>query len=185
MNPTKTILVVDDDAVLRAGLQTMLQHHGYQTVEAEDGLDAQLMIDAKRPDLVILDMMMPRWGGYAVLEHFQNKAGAPPFIMLTAHDGAKHQAYAKQIGAVDYFVKPVAFERLIARIDNLFKESRSEAAVSSEEAFLRVICGNCDATIKAPVQMLGMQRPCPRCKRPLVIKRGPPSDEGPQVMLEM
>jgi len=95
MTTARTILVVDDDAMLRAGLQTMLQQHGYQTLEAEDGLEARELIDGRRPDLVILDMMMPRWGGFAVLEHFQSKTGAPPFIMITAHEGQKHQAYVR------------------------------------------------------------------------------------------
>src|SRR5262245_47138115 len=110
MTTTKTILVVDDDPLLRAGLQTMLQQHGYQTLEAEDGQDARELIDGRRPDLVILDMMMPRWGGFAVLEHFQKKAGSPPFIMITAHEGEKHRAYARQVGAIDYFHKPFSFE---------------------------------------------------------------------------
>src|SRR2546426_1078652 len=110
INP-KTILVVDDDSMIRGGLQTELRENGYRTLEAEDGHEAMDLITAHQPDLVILDMMMPRWGGFAVLEHFHNHPLAPPFIMLTAHEGAKHKAYAKQIGAADYLLKPFSLER--------------------------------------------------------------------------
>src|SRR6476659_627889 len=124
MTTAKTILVVDDDPMLRAGLQTMLQQRGYQTLEAEDGLDAREVIDGQRPDLVILDMMMPRWGGFAVLEHFRSKPDAPPFIMITGHEGEKHKAYARQVGAIDYFRKPFSFDSLIGRIDDVFRALR-------------------------------------------------------------
>jgi DNA-binding response OmpR family regulator len=118
INP-KTILVVDDDSMIRGGLRTVLRENGYLTLEADDGLEAKDLIHAHRPDLVILDMMMPRWGGFAVLEHFHNNPVAPPFIMLTAHDGAKHKAYAKQIGVADYLLKPFSLERLLHKIDRL------------------------------------------------------------------
>src|ERR1043165_8500460 len=102
MNPAKTILVVDDDASLRTGIGTMLQQHGYNSLEAEDGVDARTMIEELSPDLGILDMMMPRWGGFAVLEHFHGMLDAPPFIMITASEGEKHKAYATKVGVADF-----------------------------------------------------------------------------------
>ncbi|HKB34912.1 MAG TPA: response regulator transcription factor [Gemmataceae bacterium] len=189
MTTARTILVVDDDAMLRAGLQTMLQQHGYQTLEAEDGLEARELIDGRRPDLVILDMMMPRWGGFAVLEHFQSKTGAPPFIMITAHEGQKHQAYARQIGAVDYIRKPFAFESLLARIDDLLRRSRPDEHPAPEEprepSSIRLCCPGCGARIKAPLQLLGKKRSCPRCQFSLVIKPESPQDEGPRLLLDL
>ena len=119
----KTILVVDDDSTIRDGLQTMLRAHGYNTFEAEDGVEAKDLINEYHPDLVILDMMMPRWGGFAVLEHFQDNPAAPRFIMLTAHDGAKHKAYAKQIGVLDYIQKPYSMDRLLQKIERHFQPS--------------------------------------------------------------
>src|SRR5262245_38325034 len=71
------------------------------------------MIYNHRPDLVILDMMMPRMGGYPVLEHFRDKRDAPPIIMITANEGSRHKAYAEYLGVVDYIRKPFAMERLL------------------------------------------------------------------------
>jgi DNA-binding response OmpR family regulator len=66
---------------------------------------------------MILDMMMPRMGGYPVLEHFRGKADAPPIIMITANEGSRHKAYAEYLGVIDYIRKPFAMERLLEAID--------------------------------------------------------------------
>src|ERR1043166_8312054 len=126
-NP-KTILVVDDDSTLRGGLQTMLEQKGYRTLQADDGLVAENLINQHRPDLVILDMMMPRWGGFAVLERFQNNPAAPPFIMLTGNESEKHKAYATQMGGVVSRRKPCSMERILQRIDRHFHPSSSANA---------------------------------------------------------
>src|SRR5947208_6315620 len=106
----------------------MLQENGFRTLEADDGLEAEGLIHKHRPDLVILDMMMPRWGGFAVLERFQNNPSAPPFIMLTGNESEKHKAYATQIGVVDYLSKPCSMERLLKRIDRHFHPAGPETA---------------------------------------------------------
>ena len=122
MSEAKTILVVDDDHDLRAGVQTMLQQHGYRTLEADDGMEAQKMINGHRPDLVILDMMMPRWGGFLVLEHFQHKADAPPFIMITAESKTENVIAAKKAGVSNYIVKPFNAATLKSKIDAVFAD---------------------------------------------------------------
>jgi DNA-binding response OmpR family regulator len=188
MTAGKTILVVDDDPMLREGLQALLQKSGYQTLEAEDGMEAREIIDDRHPDLVILDMMMPRWGGFAVLEHFRSQPDAPPFIMITAHEGDKHRAYAQQIGVLDYLRKPFSLDSLLQRVDRHLQDAapaKPEAPTGDEEArAIRVCCPGCGARIKAPVQMLGLRRPCPRCNQMLTIKRDPPQDEGPRLLLD-
>src|SRR5262249_47824370 len=68
------------------------------------------------PDLVILDMMMPRMGGFPVLEHFRDKTDAPPIIMITANEGSRHKAYAEFLGVVDYIRKPFAMEELLESV---------------------------------------------------------------------
>jgi DNA-binding response OmpR family regulator len=165
----KTILVVDDDEVLREGLETMLRRQGYRTLGADDGLAARKLIDGQHPDLVILDMMMPRWGGFAVLEHFRGRRSAPPFIMITASAGEKHRAYAQKIGAVDYIQKPFAMDQLLECVGK---------ALEASSAFLRCRC-LCGARIKAPIELRGHTRPCPNCSLPLVIHPEAPEDEGP------
>ena len=61
-------------------------------------------------------MMMPRMGGYPVLEHFRGKTDAPPIIMITANEGSRHKAYAEYLGVVDYIRKPFAMERLLEAV---------------------------------------------------------------------
>lgn len=182
MNAGKTILIVDDDQEVRAGLQAVLREKGFHTLAAEDGLNARDIIEGERPDLVILDMMMPCWGGFAVLEHFQNKPEAPPFIMITASDGEKHKAYAEKVGVVDYIRKPFSLERLLEGVGKVLGVARPGKTIKPERPAVRFSCGGCGAKIKAPVQMLGQTRDCPRCGRTLVVHPQAPEDEGPKLI---
>src|SRR5438105_3352031 len=116
MAATKTILVVDDDRELVDGLRMVLERQGYQVIHAHDGHQGKQAIYNQRPDLVILDMMMPRMGGYPVLEHFRDKKDAPPIIMITANEGSRHKAYAEYLGVVDYIRKPFAMDRLLEAV---------------------------------------------------------------------
>src|SRR5204863_787330 len=113
MAESKTILVVDDDQELSDGLRIVLERQGHRVIQARDGQQGKQMVYQHHPDLVILDMMMPRMGGYPVLEHFKAKADAPPIIMITANEGSRHKAYAEYLGVVDYIRKPFAMERLL------------------------------------------------------------------------
>ena len=108
----KSILIIDDDRELVEALRTVLEKQGFNVIQAHDGHQGKQMIYNQKPALVILDMMMPRMGGYPVLEHFRGK-DAPPIIMITANEGNRHKAYAEYLGVVDYIRKPFAMERLI------------------------------------------------------------------------
>ena len=111
MAEQKLILVVDDDRELVDAMRTVLERQGYKVIQAHDGHQGN-----QRPDLVILDMMMPRMGGYPVLEHFKDKGDAPPIIMVTANEGSRHKVYAEYLGVVDYIRKPFAMERLLETV---------------------------------------------------------------------
>ena len=117
MADAKTILVVDDDMELSDGLRAVLERQGHRVLQARDGQQGKQVIYQHRPDLVILDMMMPRMGGYPVLEHFRGKTDAPPIIMITANEGSRHKAYAEYLGVVDYIRKPFAMERLLEAVE--------------------------------------------------------------------
>ncbi|MBY0456276.1 MAG: response regulator [Gemmataceae bacterium] len=117
MAEQKLILVVDDDRELVDAVRTMLERQGYKVIQAHDGHQGKQAIYNQRPDLVILDMMMPRMGGYPVLEHFKDKADAPPIIMITANEGSRHKVYAEYLGVVDYIRKPFAMERLLDTVN--------------------------------------------------------------------
>ena len=113
----KIILVVDDDMELSDGLRAVLEKQGHKVLQARDGQQGKQMVYQHHPDLVILDMMMPRMGGYPVLEHFKGKTDAPPIIMITANEGSRHKAYAEYLGVIDYIRKPFAMERLLEAVD--------------------------------------------------------------------
>src|SRR5689334_18376383 len=113
----KTILIVDDDMELSDGIRAVLENQGHRVLQARDGQQGKQVIYQQRPDLVILDMMMPRMGGYPVLEHFRGKPDAPPIIMITANEGSRHKAYAEYLGVVDYIRKPFAMERLLESVE--------------------------------------------------------------------
>ena len=112
----KTILIVDDDLELSDGLRVVLEKLGHKVIQARDGQQGKQMVYQHRPDLMILDMMMPRMGGYPVLEHFRGKTDAPPVIMITANEGSRHKAYAEYLGVKDYIRKPFAMERLLEAV---------------------------------------------------------------------
>ena len=116
MASNKTILVVDDDMELSDGLRAVLEKQGHRVLQARDGQQGKQLVYQHHPDLIILDMMMPRMGGYPVLEHFKGKADAPPIIMITANEGSRHKAYAEYLGVVDYIRKPFAMERLLETV---------------------------------------------------------------------
>src|SRR4051812_5766839 len=106
MPDAKTILIVDDDRELAEGLRVFLQRQGFKTLMSNNGIEAKQIIHDQKPDLVILDMMMPRMGGYPVLEHLQTQPNPPAIIMITANEGSRHKAYAEKLGVVDYVRKP-------------------------------------------------------------------------------
>ena len=117
MPEQKTVLIVDDDHELVEGLRMVLERQGFRVIRASDGHQGKQAIYQQRPDLVILDMMMPKMGGYPVLEHFRDKKDAPPIIMITANEGSRHKAYAEYLGVIDYIRKPFAMERFLEAVE--------------------------------------------------------------------
>ena len=133
MADAKTILVVDDDQELSDGLRLVLERQGYRVIQARDGQQGKQMVYQHHPDLVILDMMMPRMGGYPVLEHFKGKTDAPPIIMITANEGSRHKAYAEYLGVVDYIRKPFAMEKLMEAVEKGLSRAAGEAEEKPDE----------------------------------------------------
>jgi DNA-binding response OmpR family regulator len=132
MADQKLILIVDDDRELVDGLRTVLERQGYKVIQAHDGHQGKHAIYNQKPDLVILDMMMPRMGGYPVLEHFRGKPEAPPIIMITANEGSRHKAYAEYLGVIDYIRKPFAMERLLETVNKMLKDKPAEQSPPPE-----------------------------------------------------
>jgi DNA-binding response OmpR family regulator len=132
MSAAKTILIVDDDYELVEGLRLVLERQGFRVLRASNGQEGKAVIYNQRPDLVILDMMMPRMGGYPVLEHFKGKPDAPPIIMITANEGSRHKAYAEYLGVIDYIRKPFAMERLLETVHRVLPPPDAPPAKKDE-----------------------------------------------------
>src|SRR5215216_4127130 len=132
MAEQKVILVVDDDLELSDGLRAVLERQGHRVLQARDGQQGKQLVYQHRPDLMILDMMMPRMGGYPFLEHFKGKADAPPIIMMTANEGRRHEAYAEYLGVVGYIRKPFAAERLLEAVNKAFRPPEPASAGREE-----------------------------------------------------
>ena len=119
MTATKTVLIVDDDRDIVQGLQTVLEGCGYRVVMAHDGEAGLSAASRERPDLVLVDMMMPKKSGFLVLEGLKNKQAPPKVIMMTANDGSRHRAYAEMLGVDDYLRKPFAMDKLLDAVGRL------------------------------------------------------------------
>ena len=114
------ILLVDDDAEIIEAMRYALQSRGYDVVIARDGNQGLVMAEREDPDLVILDMMMPKRSGFLVLERLRRTRKVPTkIIMVTANEGNRHKAYAEMLGVDDYIRKPFAMDRLLASVERL------------------------------------------------------------------
>ena len=114
MAPLKTILIVDDDKEIVHALQSVLESRGYRVTCAHDGAAGLTAAEKEHPDLVIVDMMMPKKSGFLVLEALKTKdAGKPKVIMMTANEGSRHRAYAEMLGVDDYLRKPFAMDKFL------------------------------------------------------------------------
>lgn len=111
----QTILVVDDKASLRAMLKDYLGEQGYRVVTAENGQDALFVSRYEKPDLVLLDVMMPKLDGYAFLPAFRRESNAP-VILLTAKLEEQDKVMGLELGADDYVTKPFGMRELLARV---------------------------------------------------------------------
>jgi DNA-binding response OmpR family regulator len=122
---TKRILLVDDDAEIVESLRLALEANGFEVLVARDGNQGLALCERESPDLVILDMMMPKRSGFLVLEKLrrtQAEAGdikGPPVIMITANEGQRHKAYAEMLGVQDYLRKPFPMDELIQSVKRL------------------------------------------------------------------
>ena len=111
-----TIVLIEDDREIGSTLSAVLDGAGYRVVLATNGIDGQRLITTEKPDLVITDMMMPRMGGFPVLEFLRTLDAPPKVIMITANEGGRHKAYAEMLGVVDYLRKPFPMDVLLETV---------------------------------------------------------------------
>src|SRR5687768_789261 len=116
----KRVLLVDDDAEIIEAIRYALETRGFQIFIARDGNQGLAMAEREDPDLVILDMMMPKRSGFLVLEKLRRTREVPVrVIMITANEGSRHKAYAEMLGVDDYIRKPFAMDKLVDAVQRL------------------------------------------------------------------
>jgi DNA-binding response OmpR family regulator len=125
------VLVVDDDESICESLAMALTEHGHQVLLASDGNAGLSCIERDAPDVVVLDMMIPRRSGFAVLDHLQKRPTAgPKVVMVSGSTDPRHEQMALAKGASAFFRKPFDVAQLIAEIELLLKPGRPQVAVS-------------------------------------------------------
>ncbi len=140
----RTILVVEDEPTLRETLVEALETEGFRVVAAADGREALVRFRGERPDLVLLDLMLPELSGIEVCRIIRAESGVP-IVMLTAKDSELDKVVGLELGADDYVTKPFSLRELTARIRALFR--RSDQAVAVEEAPAVVDLGSVQADL--------------------------------------
>ncbi len=126
---SKTILVVDDKKELRVMVKSYLEEEGFRVVTAADGQEALFVARHEKPDLIILDLMMPHMGGYEFLRAHKREADTP-IIILTARLEEADKVLGLELGADDFVTKPFSMRELTARVRAVLRRATREPVTS-------------------------------------------------------
>lgn len=129
----KKILVVEDEPGIRLSLVDELESDGYQVYTAGDGETALAVAGREKPDLILLDLMLPVLDGYEVCKRLRMRGNRTPIIMLTVKDKEIDKVLGLELGADDYLTKPFSLRELVARVKAVFR--RTEEKSSGLESF--------------------------------------------------
>lgn len=119
----KKLLIVDDEVEIANSIQYVMNQEGFSTLLAHDGHKAILLVEAEKPDLIILDLMMPGLDGYEVCRRVRANDRKTPILMLTARTSEIDTVVGLELGANDYISKPVRIRELVARVKAHLRES--------------------------------------------------------------
>jgi DNA-binding response OmpR family regulator len=136
-----TILTADDDPQLLHLVTRNLQLEGYEVLAASDGQQALEQIEQRSPDLVLLDVMMPRMDGFSVC-HRVREFSSVPIIIVTARGQDQDKVRSLDLGADDYLAKPFSVEELLARVRAVLRRSQLSAQESAQELQATMTTGN-------------------------------------------
>ena len=117
----KKILIVEDDPGIQLSLQDEFESEGYHVFVANDGVKGLTMTKEKKPDLIILDIMLPELDGYEVCKRLRKEGNNTPIIMLTVKDKEIDKVLGLELGADDYVTKPFSLRELLARVKSIFR----------------------------------------------------------------
>ena len=131
---TTKILVVDDEQLYRHLLKVNLESEGYEVIAARDGEEALEMVTARQPDLVVLDVAMPKLDGFTTCERIRQFSDVP-IIMLTARGEEQDRVRGLNVGADDYVLKPFSATELVARVRAVLRRSKQSQQVIHKRYF--------------------------------------------------
>src|SRR5437773_5385775 len=123
------LLIIEDELPMRTALQDVLQAEGYRILSAADGESGLRRAIEEKPDLILLDIMMPKLDGYAVCAELRRLSNPVPILMLTAKGQVEDRVTGLDAGADDYLVKPFSTEELLARVRALLRRLRKHARI--------------------------------------------------------
>src|SRR3954468_15548923 len=129
----ETLLLVDDEENLRSMLDAALRHMGFDVHPVASGREALEAVPRVRPDVIVLDVMLPDLDGFEVCRRLRTNGSRTPVLFLTARDGTEDKVRGLTLGGDDYLVKPFSLEELVARIHAVLRRaglSRSDAVLT-------------------------------------------------------
>ncbi len=134
-----TILVIEDDRALRDGLLLNFELHGYRVATATDGFDGMQKAFNLRPDLIVLDIMLPGYSGLDILAELRLHSENVPVLILSARGSIENKVEGLNIGADDYLAKPFDLSELLARVEAMLRRSRVEKPTERALTFGEVL----------------------------------------------
>jgi len=131
----ETLLLVDDEDNLRSMLEAALRHLGFAVHPVATGREALAAVPVARPDLIVLDVMLPDLDGFEVCRRLRVEGTKTPVLFLTARDGTEDKVRGLTLGGDDYLVKPFSLEELVARINAVLRR----AGLAQSDTVLRCV----------------------------------------------
>ncbi len=142
----KTILIVEDERAIVDILKFNLMRNGYQVLEALDGESGLDLAKTTNPDLILLDVMLPKLNGFDICRNLRDCGFAMPILMLTAREEENDKIFGLEAGADDYITKPFSMEELLARVRaNIRRQSMTPTAEPPQSTGLTLDAGACSA----------------------------------------
>ncbi len=139
----KTVLIVEDERAIVEILKFNLKREGYETLEALDGETGLLLAQTKDPDLILLDVMLPKMNGFDICKTLRAENRATPIIMLTAREEEMDKVFGLETGADDYMTKPFSMKELMARVKANIRRRSMEYAPAQDASKLIEADGLC------------------------------------------
>ncbi|MGV9269306.1 response regulator transcription factor [Kitasatospora sp. NPDC003701] len=162
------LLVVDDEPALRDALESSLAFEGYEVATATDGYEALESVEREKPDLVLLDIMMPRMDGLTAVRRMRSRGDTVPVLMLTARDAVGDRVTGLDVGADDYLAKPFELDELLARVRALL---RRNALATEAAARAAAVEDDSEVLAFADLRMNTATREVTRAGRPVELTR--------------